>query len=84
MYAKYHYKSCYYRYKYYILLSSFKLTRKKFRGFNGFQTHGLCVSALQLVLYPIEQWKTQRLGADQFVEFILTRERMKRGMKTML
>ena len=40
---------------------------------------GLCVSAL--VLYLIEQWKTQTLGADQFVEFILTRERMKQGMK---
>ena len=47
-------------------------TRKKFRDFNGIQTHGVCVSAG--MLYHLS-YKAHTLGAGQFVEFILIRER---------
>ena len=54
-------------------LSNCKLTRKKkFRDFNGIRIHGICVT-----LQCSTNWamKTHTLGAGQFVEFILTRER---------
>ena len=53
-------------------LCNCKLTRETSRDFNGIRTHGLCVT-----LWCSTDWavKTHTLGAGQFVDFVLTRER---------
>ena len=51
----------------------FKPEKKIFRASTGIRTHGLCVSAA--VLYQLSYGKTHILGAGQFIEFILTRDR---------
>ena len=60
------------------LKSQFKqlqiLARKTFQGFNGIWTYGLCVSAA--VLYQLS-YENPMMGADQFIEFIFTRDRNK-------